>query len=297
MQKKYGKYTRRQVIRTAAGAAVFIILPRWSWGNSSGKPYVRWAFLSDTHIPEIDPVTPPKNHHSFGPGANLKTVVSQVLEYAPDAVAITGDLARLQGRVGDYRRFKSLLAPLKGRMPLCLGLGNHDDRGSMLRFFGMQMDHVQDVPGKLVTVMETGPIRIIMLDSLLTVNYTPGWLGRVQLDWLKGYLASCDDRPTLVCLHHPPGGQLLDTDRFLEIVRPCRKVKAIVYGHSHVYGFERIDDLHQINLPSTAYSFNETVPIGWIQAHLDAQGGEFTFRVIGGNRDADGQTTKLTWRK
>ncbi|MBN1817314.1 MAG: metallophosphoesterase [Sedimentisphaerales bacterium] len=298
MANQYRRYTRRQIIRTAAGAAVFVVLPRWSWaGDSSPGSSVRWAFLSDTHIPENNPAEAPKNHYFFAPAANLTTIVSQILEYAPDAAAIAGDLARLEGKAGDYRRFKKLIAPLEGRIPLCLGLGNHDDRGMMLDFFGRQMEYAQDVPGKLVTVMETGPVRIIMLDSLLTTNYTPGWMGRAQRDWLTAYLASCDERPTLLCLHHPPGGQLLDSERFMEIVRPCRKVKAIIYGHSHVYGVEQDGDLHRINLPATAYSFKETVPVGWMQARLDAQGGVFTLRVIGGSHEADGQAIKLSWRK
>ena len=62
MAKQYRRYTRRQIIQTAAGAAVFVILPCRSWCRASSEEgFVHWAFLSDTHIPEIDPVPLPEN--------------------------------------------------------------------------------------------------------------------------------------------------------------------------------------------------------------------------------------------
>ena len=74
------------------------------------------------------------------------------------------------------------------------------------------------------------------------------------------------------------------------------RVKGVIYGHSHRYGFSRYEDLHLINLPATGYSFDNNMPVGWVQAELDASSGAFTLRVLGGPMDLDGQSTRLTWR-
>ena len=55
---------------------------------------VRWAFLSDTHIPE----DVNNNYRGFYPYRNLQKVVPGIVSTMPDGVAITGDLARLSGK-------------------------------------------------------------------------------------------------------------------------------------------------------------------------------------------------------
>jgi Icc protein len=91
-------------------------------------------------------------------------------------------------------------------------------------------------------------------------------------------------------------GDLLDVLRLFPIIKPVRKVKAIVFGHSHVYGYSQFEDIHLINLPAVGYNFSDAQPVGWVEACLRSDGGDFTLRAAGGNKDEDGQTTKLTWR-
>jgi len=258
----------------------------------------RWAFLADTHIPaQDDHSTPPNGHFYYDPHGNLRQAVKQIQSRDADGMVICGDLARLQGRLEDYQSIKPLLAPL-ATLPILPAMGNHDDRGNYFNVFG-KSKYQQKVPGKYVTVLETPVVRVIGLDSLFIVNKASGLLGKAQRNWLTGYLKRCDNRPTILCLHHTLGdddGDLLDVPRLFNLIRPHRKVKAIIYGHSHVYGFSQRDGIHLINLPALGYSFNQAQPVGWVQAHFHSRGGDFVLHVISGPKEKDRQTTRLKWR-
>jgi 3',5'-cyclic-AMP phosphodiesterase len=257
-----------------------------------------WAFLADTHIPATDDhQTPPKGLFYYDPHGNLRQAVEQIKSIDTDGMVICGDLARLEGRLGDYQSLKPLLAPL-APLPVLPALGNHDDRGNYFQVFGGSK-YQQKSAGKYVTVLETPEVRIIALDSLFMVNKVPGLLGKAQRDWLTGYLQTCDNRPTILCVHHTLGdgdGDLLDVPRLFDLIGPHRKVKAILFGHSHVYGISPREAIHLINLPALGYSFNQAQPVGWVEGHFHAGGGEFILHVIGGTKEKDGYITRLKWR-
>ena len=150
-----------------------------------------------------------------------------------------------------------------------------------------------------MVVAETGPVRVIMLDSLFYTNQVSGLLGKAQRKWLTDYLSRTDNTPTILCFHHAltdSDGDLLDLPRLYDIIAPISKVKAVIYGHSHVYGFSEYKGIHQINLPATGYNFSDKDPVGWVQAQLTARGGDFILHATLGNRDKDGAVTKLAWR-
>jgi len=260
-----------------------------------GQGEVRWALLSDTHIPE----DVNDKYREFYPYRNLEEIVPQIIANAPDAVAITGDLARLTGRLGDYANLKKLVAPLAKETPVFMALGNHDDRDNFLKVFNEPPGERQAVADKCVVVANTPSVRLIMLDSLFFVNKAPGLLGYAQRTWLESYLRSCDDTPTVLCFHHTLGdrdGDLLDVPRLYDLIRPIRKVKAIVYGHSHEYRFSEHKGIALINLPATGYNFNDAEPVGWVEAKLSGRGGQFTLHATAGNKEKDGSVTRLTWR-
>jgi predicted phosphodiesterase len=81
------------------------------------------------------------------------------------------------------------------------------------------------------------------------------------------------------------------------MIAPIRKVKAIIYGHSHVYGFSEFEGIHLINLPAVGYNFSDSEAVGWVEANLGSLGGDFVLHAVDGNQDRDGSVTKLTWRK
>ena len=115
--------------------------------------------------------------------------------------------------------------------------------------------------------------------------------------WIGGVIA--DKKPTLLFLHHSFGdedGNLQDDLRFFNIIQPHRHVKAVFYGHSHRYQFSKQDDLDLINIPSTAYNFDETSPVGWVSAEFTATGASLQLNAIAGNRAEDSNITTIQWR-
>jgi Icc protein len=294
----YKSMNRRAFIKTglAAVGAIATIVTGCSPGlRKSEKKPARWALLADTHIPE----DVNNNYRGFYPYQNLQKVVPDIISASPDGVAIAGDLARLTGQLGDYENLKKLLSPIAEKRPVFMALGNHDNRDNFVKVFDKASGEKQPVKGKHIVVVNKLPARLIILDSLFYVNKVPGLLGKAQRQWLENYLKECDETPTILCFHHSLGdddGDLLDLPRLFSIIRPIRKVKAIVYGHSHAYGFSEFEGIHLINLPAVGYNFSDAEPVGWVQANLTDKGGDFTLHAIAGSMNKDGSITRLTWR-
>jgi len=290
--------TRRRFLNVSLAAAggIIALCPRPGQADAKAdSKQTHWAFLSDTHIPaDIE-----NNYRGFYPYRNLEKVVGQIAADLPEGVVVTGDLARLTGQMGDYENLRKLLMPLVGKRPLYLALGNHDNRATFLDAFEDRPGQAQPVQDKHVVTVEAGPVRFILLDSLLATNQTPGLLGKAQRTWLAQYLAGSDDKPVILFFHHTLGdgdGDLFDVLWLFDLIKPIRKVKAIVYGHSHEYRSSELDGIHLINLPSTAYNFRDDQPLGWIGAKLTAEGGEFTLHAVAGNTQLDGRVEGFSWR-
>lgn len=291
--------SRRQflsaALATAGGALMLGPQSVLAGGEGDGRnDLIRWAFLSDTHVAG----NPDDRYRGFYPYRNTREVAGQVADNLPEGVVITGDLSRLTGQASSYKNVKKLLAPVFERRPVYMTVGNHDHRGNFERAFAAGESNTHLVQGKYVTVVNAGPVRMIMLDSLLYVNWFPGMLGKTQRRWLQTYLNVCDDRPTILFLHHALSGgtDLLDAGKLLDIIRPVAKVKAVVFGHSHACAFTQTDGIHLVNLPAIGYNFRDSQPVGWVEARLTRGGGEFTVHAIGGSRMLDGHTSKLLWR-
>ena len=253
---------------------------------------VRIALLSDTHIPaDVN-----EAYRGFRPAENLRVVVAHVAESAPAAALINGDAARLAGSEADYRELKSLLQPLAHKTPIHIGLGNHDDRRNFFKIF--PATEKSAVEGKHVSIFEAAGTRFIVLDSLLYVNKVAGLLGKATRSWLKTYLQEVDKKPTLFFVHHTLSdgdGSLLDFDRFFEIVRPHKQIKAIFYGHSHRYHVEQKDHVYLINQPALGYNFNDNEPVGWLDATFSPKGVDLTLRAIAGNKKGNDETKAIVW--
>jgi Icc protein len=290
---------RRRFIQT--GLAAFGTLVTLNSSCRTGliktdEKQINLALLADTHIPE----DVENNYRGFYPYKNLEKTVPEIISASPDGVLIAGDLARLTGESGDYANLKKLLSPVAEITPVFMALGNHDNRENFLKVFDETPGEKPDIKGKHITIVEKAPIRLIMLDSLLYVNKVPGLLGKAQRQWLKNYLIECDEKPTILCFHHTLSdgdGDLLDVPRLFSTILPVRKVKAIVYGHSHVYGYSEFEGIHLINLPAMGYNFSDSDAVGWVEAHIGSRGGDFVLHAVAGNQDQDGSVTKLTWRK
>jgi 3',5'-cyclic AMP phosphodiesterase CpdA len=247
--------------------------PRWRYetkkkiqaeGSRSASPSTRWAFLSDTHIAG----DPENNYRGFYPYRNLHKTFAQLASDLPEGLVVTGDIARLTGQMEDYENFRKLLVPLVGRRPIYLALGNHDDRDHFLDVFE-SLAGAAGSKGKHIVTVDAGPVRFLLLDSLVSTNQTMGLLGKAQRTWLQQYLQTGDDKPVILFFHHSlrdEDGDLQDLPRLFDIIKPVAKVKAIVYGHSHEYGFSDFEGIHLINLPAVAFNFGDTQPVGWVEA-------------------------------
>src|ERR1017187_5212582 len=84
--------------------------------------------------------------------------------------------------------------------------------------------------------------------------------------------------------------------RFFDILRPHRKVNAILYGHSHRYAYDVWEGVPLMTLPAIGYNFNDDQPVGWVDVKLTATGGAFTLRALGGSMEKDGKTVAVAWR-
>jgi len=293
----YEPISRKTFLKTTAwmaGAGLFGQFAGEAGADDEPANEAHVALLSDTHIP----ADAANEYRGFRPVDNLRQVVPQVVATRPTAVIVNGDAARLEGAREDYAALKELLTPVAQQAPVTIGLGNHDDRGNFFREFPRPRDGTARPGDRHVAVLECGPVRFIVLDSLLYVNRVAGLLGKAQRAWLAGYLETSDDRPHVLLVHHTLGdgdGDLLDVDRLFGIIGRCPKVKALCYGHSHRYAHERRGHIHLINLPAVGYNFADTEPVGWIDARFTKTGVSMVLRAIGGNKDGDSKTTTLDW--
>ena len=77
---------------------------------------------------------------------------------------------------------------------------------------------------------------------------------------------------------------------------PRRQVKALLFGHTHVWSVKQREGLHMINLPAVAYVFNPLQPCGWVDAHLGENGMNIALRCLDPMHRWNGQTHELQWR-
>jgi 3',5'-cyclic AMP phosphodiesterase CpdA len=271
-------------------------------GDRSTQQWI--AFVSDTHIAENATQIARENNMA----ENLKKVVGEILreKSRPEAVLIDGDLALGVGTKGDYETLLGLLRPLvDGGVPVHLALGNHDDR---LNFREVLADSKMIREGRVTAVdshhvsdMIIAGIRFIILDSLQRPNYTPGNLGEGQRKWLGEALSKHEDVPTIIFVHHDPSLEmkrsLEDTPELYEIIVPRSQVKAMVFGHTHVWNpGQQHAGIKLLNIPAVAYNFTPVQPQGWCK-FVPLQGGAaLTLNTLDKSHSANNRPVLLNWR-
>lgn len=259
-----------------------------------------WALISDPHI-HSDRA---KMAHGINMTAQLEGVVREVLELPrrPAGALINGDLAYNTGFAEDYATFTQLVAPLRAaQIPLHLGLGNHDHRERFWTALRSDASLQRPVADREVAIIPAARANWFLLDTLDKTNSTPGRLGEAQITWLAQALDAHADKPALVMTHHhpslkPDSTSLLDEAAFLAVLRPRRHVKALFFGHTHLWSVQRDESgLHLINLPTTAYVWTPRAT-GWVTAQLETGGATLHLRCIDRARPEHDQRVELTWR-
>jgi predicted phosphodiesterase len=103
-------------------------------------------------------------------------------------------------------------------------------------------------------------------------------------------------------VHHNPNtggykGALEDTEKFYEIIRPRKQVKAYIYGHTHRWSVTQDSSgIHLINLPPVAYLFDKSLPNGWVLANLEKRGMRIELRSFKNEHKEHGRVIDLKWR-
>jgi 3',5'-cyclic AMP phosphodiesterase CpdA len=272
----------------------------------------RVALLSDPHV-AADRVLASRGANMFD---NLSRVCGEVLAPVPTsrpvaaphklpaAVIINGDFAYLRGFPADYTTAALAVEPLRrAGLPVHVTLGNHDDRANL--FAGVKAAGGRDakvpVDGRHVHVLETPLANWFLLDSLEAVNATPGLLGEKQLAWLAGALDARAKKPAIVVVHHNPDVKekpsgLRDTKALLDVILARKQVKALVFGHTHVWELKSQEGVHFINLPPVAYVFKAGLPNGWVDARVTEGGMTLHLRCLDPKHPKHGEIQEIQWR-
>jgi 3',5'-cyclic-AMP phosphodiesterase len=293
--------SRRQFLtRTLVGAAGLALGPGLLAAAKETDPD-SWALLSDVHL-AADPALVARKINMTD---HLKQVAKEVLALPkrPAGVFITGDCAYNSGQIADYAHITELLEPIrKDETPICLALGNHDNRERFWEALKQEKAVKRPVADRQVALVKTPRANWFVLDSLDQTLSTPGLLGQEQLDWLGRALDANADKPALVLVHHNPGltasiNGLKDSEALYDVIRPRKQVKAYIFGHTHFWNVaEDTSGIHLINLPPVAYVFIEGQPSGWVHASLAGDGMRLECRCLDTKHPAHAQVHNLRWR-
>jgi 3',5'-cyclic AMP phosphodiesterase CpdA len=216
----------------------------------------------------------------------------------PAAAIITGDLASIEGEPGNYKLVKELFKPLReAGIPLHLVLGNHDHREHFFEAFP-ELKSAGILADRQTSIIETPLANWLLMDSLIATKFTPGMLGKEQLDWLAKALDARKDKPALLIAHHQLtlSGGLLDYSALLDVAAPRRQVKAYFHGHTHCWKMGQPREIHTINVPATAWLFDPKQPRGWLDLRLEKDGATIVMNALDKKHPKHGEKVELKWR-
>jgi 3',5'-cyclic-AMP phosphodiesterase len=294
--------SRRQFLKRAALAGAAVALAPHSYARNYGKPRDKntFVFFSDTHIA----ADAAKINLDVNMTDHLVACVGELDAWPvkPAAVIVNGDLAFQTGAIEDYAQFGKLIEPLRAIAPIHLSLGNHDDRENFWNAFPQDATVQSSNLHRQATVFSGENANWFLLDTLDVTAKAPGELGASQLDWLAHELDSRPDKQAIVVPHHNPQfGKittgLLDTPALMAVLAPRHQVKALVFGHTHVWSVTQHDSgIHLINLPPTSYLFKPGPPSGWVRATIGSDGAEFELRCLDPKHPEHAQVKSLKWR-
>ena len=291
---------RKFLARALVAAAGITLAPRLLAAQKKTNADF-WALFSDTHIAA--------DQARWAHGCNMTDHLTAVtrdligLDEIPAGVFVIGDCAYDEGMIADYGTFADLIAPLReDGMPVHLTLGNHDNRERFWDALTAEKSAPRPLADRQASLMETPRANWFLLDSLEKTHLTPGLLGPEQLNWLADSLDTDPGKPAIIMVHHDPGllgkiGGLRDTEALFKILRPRKQVKIVIYGHTHDWHIRQDKSgIHLVNLPPTAYVFEEGKPSGWLRATLGDDRMHVELRCVNPKHPLNGETKTLYWR-
>lgn len=272
-------------------------------GAEGASETTRIALLSDTHIAGDKAALSRDVNMSEHLAKAWEQVTAKLSDKAtaPQAAILHGDVAFLKGEAGDYRQVADLLVPTgKSPLPIHFLMGNHDHRENFREVLTSATS--SPLESHLVSIIKLPQANWFVLDSLEKTNSAPGLLGEAQIEWLKGALDAHADQPALISVHHHPQwtgekiGGIQDTKPLFAVLEPRKQVKAVFFGHTHVWAKKEHEGIHLVNLPPVAYVFDKKLPSGWVEAAISAKGATLTLHGVGPENPAHGKTVELAWR-
>lgn len=292
--------SRRQFLSGSLASACGWLASRGLRGAEPPVAADRFVLMADTHIA----ADRSQVAHGTNMFENLRQACGEVaaLKTRAASLLIAGDCAYNAGETADYATLVELLAPLREQgLPVHLALGNHDHRERFLKALPTDEHEAAGIPERHVLMVPTPRANWFVLDSLATTRQSPGALGAAQLGWLAQALDQAADKPALLMFHHQPDAQaktsgLTDTKSLLEVVTPRRHVKALFFGHTHIWNVRQEEGLALVNLPPMAYVFAPGMPNGWVDLQLRDNGATLRLNCLNAKHLMHGRDLDLQWR-
>ncbi|MEE9328369.1 MAG: phosphodiesterase [Cocleimonas sp.] len=199
------------------------------------------AQISDLHIP----VQGEKTYGIADMAGNLSICVEHLnqLDPRPEIVLITGDITS-KALTEEFAYAAQIISNLN--MPFYIIPGNHDDRKKLQNAFkGSSCPSETD--DFIQYVIDGHELRIVMVDSTIH-GESGGEICHQRAAWLDKKLAKDINKPTLICMHHPPVkcgvietdiNGFIGDDRLGNVVEKYGNIEAILCGHIHRPAFTR----------------------------------------------------------
>lgn len=191
---------------------------------------MKFIYLTDLHL-----VPPAQNLWGFDPFPRLDQCLADIVKYHADVefCAISGDLAE-RGEVEVYVALKERLKNFP--IPVCLMMGNHDDRANFLKVFGGPSES-----GFVQHRLIQGGQHFLFLDTLKGGPSSAGLYDEPRCKWLRAALEEANGAPVYIFMHHQPFSihhPLMDLiplengERFGDMLAG-HNVRHIFFGHAH----------------------------------------------------------------
>ena len=237
------------------------------------------AHITDPHVGPLPPVRVRdlmnkrlfgylswrRRRHAIHRPEILAALRRDLVEAAPDHVAVTGDLTNI-ALPAEFRKTLQWLVDLGQPDRVTAIPGNHDAYIAVPweDSIGLWSDYMAGDPVSGRQSSPMGPddfptVRIrdnVALIGLTTAQATPlflatGSVGTAQLARLEPRLTELGAQGycRVILLHHPPCPEglsrrkrLVDADAFLQVVRRCG-AELVLHGHDHKFGTASIDSV------------------------------------------------------
>jgi 3',5'-cyclic AMP phosphodiesterase CpdA len=269
----------------------------------------RLAHLSDLHLPAdwtptslaelfskrtTSRIAWRRKKHRHSPKV-LEALAADIAAWAPDHVALTGDLTNFS-TADEFSRARAWLEGLGEASRVTVSPGNHDalvGAGLEARFAALRPwfgDAGEDFP----FVRRRGPIAIVNLRSAepTPLHLATGKLGEAQLERLDGVLEDLghEGLVRVLLLHHPvvdgtvSKRKALTDAAALRDVAKRRGAELILHGHAHKPAFGAIPGpmgpIPVLGAASASSTRGGDEPAWWQAIEIEADGGRPQLRVV-----------------